>query len=79
MARISSIVRGTQDVRPHPTEVECFYQVIESPDGRLLHLTTFGSSHRMSAPKSSQSIQLDEASAGALMALLRETFPDIRA
>jgi hypothetical protein len=76
MARIKAIRRGTQSVRVHPTEVDCYYQVIAAPDGStLLHLSTFGSSERQSEPKSSQSIQLDETSAAELVSLIRSTFP----
>lgn len=78
MARLRSIEKGTQDVKKHPTEVDCFYQVININDGDvLLHLTTFGSDHRRSGPKSSQSLQVDEARARELVALIRTTFPSI--
>lgn len=78
MARIKQVLRGTQDVRPHPTEVDCFYQVVTAPDGtRLVHLSTFGSAERQSEPKSSQSLQLDEAAARELVNVLLESFPAI--
>lgn len=71
--------RGTQDVRPHSSEVDCYFQLVEDKDGRpLLHLSTFGSDSRASAPKSSQSIQIDEEIARQLAALLVETFPRAR-
>jgi hypothetical protein len=76
MARVRSLAKGTQAIRPHESEVDCFYNVLDRPDGsRLLHLTTFGSDHRQSKPKSSQSIQIDEDMARELVALLVETFP----
>ena len=76
MARLRSLEQGTQDVRVHPTEVDCFYQVVTGTDGsRLLHLTTFGSDDRRSGPKSSQSLQLDAAMARQLMEIIRTTFP----
>lgn len=78
MARLRSLEKGTQDVRAHPTEVDCSHQVITAPDGtRLLHLSTFGSDQRRSGPKSSQSLQIDEATARELMAVIRSTFPGI--
>jgi len=78
MARLRSFAKGTQNVKAHPTEVDCFHQVITAPDGtRLLHLTTFGSDHRRSGPKSSQSLQIDESTARELMAVIRATFPKI--
>lgn len=79
MARIRSITRGTQSIRQHDTEVDCFYNFVDKDDGtRLLHLTTFGSDYRLSKPKSSQSIQIDEAIARKLLDLLLEAFPRLR-
>jgi 5-methylcytosine-specific restriction protein B len=79
MARIRSITRGTQSVRPHDTEVDCFYNVVYADDETpLLHLTTFGSDYRKSKPKSSQSIQIDESTARQLIDLMQATFPRLR-
>jgi hypothetical protein len=79
MARIRKIVRGNQSIRPHATEVDCYYSVVPASDGAtLLHLTTFGSDYRMSKPKSSQSIQIDEMIARQLVELLLTTFPRLR-
>lgn len=76
MARVRKLERGTQDVRPHNSEVDCYFQVVEDADGhQLLHLSTFGSDNRASKPKSSQAIQIDEEIARQLAALLAETFP----
>lgn len=78
MARLRSLEKGMQNVQVHPTEVDCFYQAITAADGtRLLHLSTFGSDRRRSEPKSSQSLQIDEATARELMAVIRSTFPGI--
>ncbi|WP_064063246.1 hypothetical protein [Rhodococcus gordoniae] len=78
MARIRSIDAGTQKVQAHPTEVDCFYNIIDDNDGpRLLHLSTFGSDYRQSKPKSSQSIQLDRDMAVQLIEVLLKAFPDI--
>jgi hypothetical protein len=79
MARIRSIARGTQSIRPHETEVDCFYHVVSAPDGsQLLHLTTFGSDYRQTKPKSSQSIQIDQEIARQLVGILVTTFPAIK-
>ncbi|NLU64274.1 hypothetical protein HCA61_18675 [Rhodococcus sp. HNM0563] len=77
MARIRSIAEGTQNIRAHDSEVDCFYNVIDDDGLHLLHLSTFGSDHRKSKPKSSQSIQLDRDMAVQLIEVLLKTFPDI--
>lgn len=78
MARIRSLAQGQQVIRPHDSEVDCFYNIVEADDGtRLLHLTTFGSDYRTSKPKSSQSIQIDERNARQLIGILITTFPSI--
>lgn len=76
MALIRSLSKGSQTIRPHDSEVDCFYNIVESPEGtRLLHLSTFGSDQRQSKPKSSQAIQINEVIARDLMTLLNATFP----
>ena len=77
MARIRSIAEGTQNIRAHDSEVDCFYNVLDDDGLRLLHLTTFGSDYRKSKPKSSQSIQLDRDMAVQFIEVLLKTFPDI--
>lgn len=78
MARIRSFFRDARVSTLHPTEVECGYQILTSDDGgRLLQLSTYGSDARKSEKKVSQTIQLDEAMAGELDALLRDTFPTL--
>jgi len=79
MARVRSLAKGTQAIRPHESEVDCFYNVIRRDDGSvLLHLSTFGSDLRQSKPKSSQSMQIDENIAHELISLLAATFPKAR-
>lgn len=79
MARIGDVIHGNQDVRLHPTTVNCYWQVVIAEDGqRLLHLSTFGSSERQSKPKSSQSMQIDEKVAQTLVDLFISTFPSIK-
>jgi hypothetical protein len=79
LARIRSLQRGTQDVHPHPSEVDCFYQVVQTNTGtKLLHLTTFGSDARQSAAKSSQSLQIDESTAAELLQVIYEVYPGLR-
>lgn len=78
MARIRRLDEGAQNLRPHRSEVDCFYQIVDGPQGeRLLHLSTFGSDNRASDPKSSQSIQMDREIAGRMMDVLRKAFPGL--
>ena len=79
MARIRSFEQGRQNVRLAPSEVDCFFQQIDAPDGtRYLHLSTFGSDNRASESKSSQSIQLDELMARHLVEIIENTFGPYR-
>lgn len=60
---------------PHPTEVDCTWQVISGPGGeKLLQLSTYGSDHRQSEPKVSQTIQIGREAAAELVVRLNETF-----
>ncbi|MET9216299.1 MULTISPECIES: Shedu immune nuclease family protein [unclassified Nocardia] len=77
MARVTKVVKNSQRIRPHSAEssVECRYQEITDGDGeKLLHLSTFGSKHRASEPKSSQSLQVDRTIGISLVELFCETF-----
>ena len=75
MAKVRSIAPSNQRVKAHPTEVDCQFAVIRDGAGdTLIHLSTFGSDNRMSAPKSSQSFQLDRPMAEQLVELLIDTF-----
>jgi hypothetical protein len=76
MARVTGFEPGGQQLNIHPSEVTCFFQVLATPGGPLLHLSTFGSSSRESAPKSSQSLQLDLFAARELIEVIRRSFPD---
>jgi hypothetical protein len=65
-------------VSVHPTEVDCEFTVVDEGMGRFLHLSTFGSDHRASERKSSQSLQLDVDQARRLVEIIEGTFPEIR-
>lgn len=77
MARVRSFGLSTQDVRPHPTEVDCEHQVIDNGKVRLLHLSTFGSDERASGHKPSQTLQLNEGAARELVKILTAAFPGL--
>lgn len=77
MARVRSIERVTSQARPHPTLVDCGYQLVESSEGRLLQLSTYGSDLRKSEPKVSQTLQFDREAARQLLQVMREAFPGL--
>jgi hypothetical protein len=58
--------------RRHETEVE-----IESREGRLLQLDTFGSKDRKLVGKKSQTMQFDADAARQLLTIIRRAFPDV--
>lgn len=73
MAIIRSLETGNSTVRLNRTEVDCTYQIFDDESrGRILHLATYGSDDRLSAPKVSQVIQLDERQCRKLMSILQE-------
>lgn len=76
MALVRNLARDQRaNSRPHPTEVDCLWQVVTGPeDATLLQLSTYGSDNRESEPKVSQTLQLDRVVAVQLVALLCETF-----
>lgn len=70
----SETVQGP--TRQH-TDVECGYAVVNTKNGRMLQLDTFGSKLRKNAGKKTQSIQLDRDAAKELLGIIRGTFPGI--
>lgn len=77
MAQIEEFYRTTISSRPHPTKVECGWQPVRDGGQVYLQLSTYGSDDRQSEKKVSQTIQLDRDRAAELLAILRETFPDL--
>jgi hypothetical protein len=78
MAKIKEFFRVTKAASPHPTEVECGYQIILTEDGPLLQLSTYGSDGRQSEKKVSQTLQLDRERAAELLQIIKKAFPDIK-
>lgn len=76
MALVRSLIHDERSIgRPHPTEVDCRWQVIHGPEGAtLFQLSTFGSEARESGPKVSQTIPLDRGTAAELVARLQDAF-----
>lgn len=77
MAKIKEFFQDKKTSSPHPTEVECGYQIVRGPEGPLLQLSTYGSDHRQSEKKTSQTIQVDRERAIQLLHILKDTFPDL--
>jgi len=79
MALIRSLKPDTQPARPPRTEVDCLYTTVFSDRGdKLLRLATLGSDLRKLAPKPSQIIELDQATAEKLITVMVEAFPGMR-
>ena len=74
MAIVRSLKPSQNSARPHPTAVDCEWQIVESGDGRLLQLSTYGSDQRASQPKVSQTIQIDESVARELLKIISQAF-----
>lgn len=51
--------------------------MINTEDGPLLQLSTYGSDARQSEKRVSQTIQLDRRRATELLTILKTTFPDL--
>lgn len=76
MARVRKLSEDTRaSAKPHPTEVDCRWQIVKGAGGSILfQLSTYGSDDRVSEPKVSQTIQLDEKVARELVELLNRSF-----
>jgi 5-methylcytosine-specific restriction protein B len=77
MAKISQFFRTSTDSRPHPTSVQCGWQVVSSPDGDMLQLSTYGSESRASQQKVSQTLQLNKEAAAELIDIVKRAFPGL--
>ena len=78
MALIRSISRSKTIGTLHPTEVDAEWAQIELEGHSVFQLSTFGSDERKSVPKVSQTFQLNETMAQALVDSIVEVFPNLR-
>ena len=76
MARVRKFFPLTSSPQAHPTEVDCGWVVLATAQGPMLQLSTYGSDTRVSQPKVSQTLQIDEAGARDLSRILRKALPD---
>lgn len=75
MARVRRIDIREDAKAVHPTEVDAEIRQVVSIDGtRLLQISTFGSDHRQSAPKVSQTLQFDRETAMQLRVAIEDCF-----
>jgi hypothetical protein len=59
------------------SEVDCGWRIGDARGRRVVHLETYGSATREKRGKVSQAVELDQASAAALVSILRRAFPGI--
>ncbi|MBV0895964.1 hypothetical protein [Microbacterium sp. NC79] len=74
MALVRRLYQAVTDGGVHPTQVDASWARVRTDDGDLLQISTYGSDHRASKPKVSQTIQIDEDRARELIAALKEVF-----
>lgn len=78
MALIDSFEREHKERQSVHGAVACRYSVFADGEGnRFLQLDTYGSADRQLPGKVSQSLQLDEQGAAALLELIRDAFPQL--
>ena len=78
MALIHEFEKSTKDRQHVHKPTRCTYACFMGPDNkRYLTLDTFGSSDREFPDKASQAVQFDEESAGRLIEIIRESFPNL--
>lgn len=77
MVHIEGFELGHQRIGYHQVSIRAFVQPVTSLSGEVrVHLSTFGSPHRETQAKSSQSLQFDRESARDLVLYLRSVFGD---
>lgn len=74
MAKIRSFTFRRAAPQTHPTEVDATWAVVGQGGDALVQISTYGSDSRQSHPKVSQTIQIDEATAAAIVNVLVDTF-----
>jgi 5-methylcytosine-specific restriction protein B len=77
MARVRSLEPMAANVKVHPTEVDCGYQIVQDRGDTLLQLSTYGSDQRQSEKKVSQTLQFDRDRASQLLRVIQRAFPGL--
>jgi len=78
MARIGEFHEMTSQTNRIHGLVECGYRIFTVDGETVIQLDTYGSSERKDRGSISQSIQLDEGAAHALVELIVRAFPAVR-
>ena len=79
MALIEGFAEATtEQSRRRHKPVRCTYAVVEGKEGVLVQFDTYGTDGRKIRGKTSQSVQLDEISAGEMVKILLNAFPRLR-
>lgn len=76
MALITEFEQVTSDRHSVHAPVRCGWKIFRTKGSTVLQLDTYGTSGRDIPDKVSQSIQLDEAGAVALIGLIHRAFPN---
>lgn len=75
-----AVVRGFSEAPTstvvHPTAVDCDWNLVAGPES-YLQLSTYGSDHRQSKKKVSQTLQIDREVAVELMQIIKKVFPGL--
>ena len=78
MAQVRSVNKGTVGrAAPHRTEVDCDWIRVDSANGPLLQISSFGSDERKNPGKSSQTLQFSRGAALELLAAIDAVFPGL--
>ncbi|ETK33656.1 hypothetical protein [Microbispora sp. ATCC PTA-5024] len=78
MAKVREFFEDKKASVSHPTVVDCGYQVVHTSEGVFLQLSTYGSDHRQTQKKTSQTLQLDHEHAAQLLQILIAAFPNLQ-
>jgi hypothetical protein len=79
LARLTNLERTTFDRRSlHDPVASCLYDFYDLDGQRLLQINPYGRAGRQTPEKPSQVLQVDEAGARRLMAVLDGAFPGLR-
>lgn len=71
MALVEKLSKINLEKNSTHQSVECSYSIIDTPEGKLLQIDTYGSANRQIKGKKSQSIRFSKEAATQLHAILQ--------